>query len=96
MQMLRKRNPPDKKLEQSTVDSANQKFFWNFKNLLFILSTFWQVIKKVKYVPYMAQLSNKLSHYLSSRVSDREAEGLGFDFLPRNQISLYSKLVTNT
>lgn len=25
MQMLRKRNPPDKKLEQSTVDSANQK-----------------------------------------------------------------------
>ena len=50
----------------------------------------------MKYVPYMAQLSNKLSHYLSSRVSDREAEGLGFDFLPRNQISLYSKLVTNT
>ena len=25
MQMLRKRNPPDKKLEQSTVDSANRK-----------------------------------------------------------------------
>ena len=25
MQMLRKRNTPDKKLEQSTVDSANQK-----------------------------------------------------------------------
>ena len=44
----------------------------------------------------MAQLSNKLSHYLSSRASDREAEGLEFDFLPRNQISLCSKLVTNT
>ena len=25
MQMLRKRNPPDKKLEQSTADSENQK-----------------------------------------------------------------------
>ena len=43
----------------------------------------------------MAQLSNKLSHYLSSRALDREAEGLRFDFLPRKQISLYSKLVTN-
>ena len=43
----------------------------------------------------MAQLSNKLSQYLSSIALDREAEGLSFDFLPRKQISLYSKLVTN-
>ena len=114
MQMLRKRNPPDKKLEQSTADSENQKrkeqtneqtklatqkqcdFFWNFKNLLLILPPFQQVITKVRYVPYMTQFSDKLSHYLSSRASDREAEGLGFDLSPRNQISLYSRLLNNT